>query len=127
MTNYCKFEELLRENGVNATAVSKATGVSRSVLTDWKKGRYQPKLETLQKIADYFKVDLKRLLDNGQDEKDEEYKYIYVFTSEENPGVKMELKMKDPYENKDDLQDFFDFFLRLSKKKKKVVYPKMRF
>lgn len=130
MISYCTFEELLKENGVNATAVSKETGVARSVLTDWKKGRYQPKLETLQKLADYFKVDVKRFFDTGQEE-DDEYKYIYVFTSDENPGVKMEIKMKDPYEYKDELQDLFDFFLRLGKKRKKkkekTIYQKIRF
>lgn len=53
-----KFSELLQKNGVSAYSVSKATGISQQTLSDWKKGKSQPKIDKLQKIADYFGVPL---------------------------------------------------------------------
>ena len=55
---YKKFEELLKTNGCTAHKVSKATGIPGSTFTEWKKGKYQPKSDKLQKIADYFGVPL---------------------------------------------------------------------
>lgn len=45
---------LMREYNVKASEISKATGISSSVFTDWKKGRYTPKIDKLEKIARYF-------------------------------------------------------------------------
>ena len=53
---YAIFEQLLKERGIRAADVSKATGISSGVFTDWKKGRYTPKIDKMQKIADYFGV-----------------------------------------------------------------------
>ena len=52
------FEKLLIERGVTAYRVAKETGISSATLTDWKKGRSKPKMEKLQKIADYFGVSI---------------------------------------------------------------------
>lgn len=54
---YEKFEELLKKHNVTAYRVAKETGVTTATLTSWKQGKYTPKLEKLQKIADYFGVD----------------------------------------------------------------------
>ena len=56
------FEKLLKQKGVSAYAVSVATGVSTATLTDWKKGRYTPKADKMQKIADYFGVSVDYLM-----------------------------------------------------------------
>ena len=53
---YKVFSDLLQKHNVSAYAVHKATGVSQSTLSDWKLGKSEPKLDKLQKIADYFKV-----------------------------------------------------------------------
>ena len=53
---YDKFEQLLREHGVTAYKVGKATGISHTMFSSWKKGMYQPKADKIQKIADYFGV-----------------------------------------------------------------------
>ena len=55
---YEVFEKLMEEKGVNATTVSKATGIARSVFTDWKKGRINLKYEKLKMIAEYFGVNV---------------------------------------------------------------------
>ena len=63
---YSIFEKLLEENGVTAYKVAKATGITTSTLTSWKQGKYVPKPDKLQKIADYFGVSLAYLL--GQED-----------------------------------------------------------
>ena len=52
------FERLLKEKGVKAFDVAKATGLRSSLFTDWKKGRYTPKADKRRIIADYFGVTL---------------------------------------------------------------------
>lgn len=56
------FEMLLKEHGITAYRVSKETGVTTATLTSWKQGKYTPKPEKLQKIADYFGVSLEYLM-----------------------------------------------------------------
>ena len=53
---YEKFEALLKKYGVTAYRVSKERGVTSATVTSWKQGKYTPKREKLQKIADYFGV-----------------------------------------------------------------------
>ena len=53
---YEKFAQLLAVHGITANTVAKAVHVNASTFTDWKQGKSQPKLEKLQKIADYFNV-----------------------------------------------------------------------
>ena len=64
------FEQLLKAHGVTAYRVSKETGVTTATLTSWKQGKYTPKPEKLQKIADYFNVSLSYLM-TGKEEKEE--------------------------------------------------------
>lgn len=66
---YSRFDEILRQRNIKASDVSRATGISSSTFTDWKKGRYTPKYDKLQKIADYFDVPLEYLTDEESDEK----------------------------------------------------------
>ena len=58
---YSVFLRLLKERGVKASDVSKATGIPQSTFSDWKKGRSKPKDEKMQKIADYFGVPVQYL------------------------------------------------------------------
>ncbi len=53
---YEKFACLLKERDVSAYQVAKATGIGQSTFSDWKNGRSTPKLDKLQKIADFFGV-----------------------------------------------------------------------
>lgn len=53
---YDKFEELCRIHNTNPSRVSKSTGIATATLTSWKKGDYVPKVEKLQRIADFFGV-----------------------------------------------------------------------
>ena len=60
---YEKFEALLKKNNVTAYEVSKITGVLQSTLSEWKSGKYTPKLDKLQAIAKYFGVDVTYFLE----------------------------------------------------------------
>lgn len=60
---YENFERLLKERGVTPYRVAKDTGIPCATLTNWKQGKYTPKIEKLQRIADYFGVPLSYLLD----------------------------------------------------------------
>lgn len=60
---YQKFEELLIKNNVTAYKVAQVTGVLQSTLSEWKVGKYTPKLDKLQKIADYFGVPITYFLE----------------------------------------------------------------
>ncbi len=61
------FEQLLQKFGITAYKVSKATGVTQSTLSDWKRGRSTPKTDNMKKIADYFGVTVDYLM-NGEEE-----------------------------------------------------------
>lgn len=60
---YEKVERLMQEKGVKASDVAKAIGISSSVFTDWKKGRYTPKADKLYAIAQYFGVPMEYFFD----------------------------------------------------------------
>lgn len=63
---YNRFDELRENKGVTVYAVSKATGITTTTFTNWKKGKYIPKQDKLQLIADYFKVSVDYLM-NGKE------------------------------------------------------------
>lgn len=65
---YCELRDRI---GVKDADVSKATGIRKSAFSDWKSGRSAPKLDKLQKIADYFGVTIDYLT-TGEDKQSEE-------------------------------------------------------
>lgn len=64
---YENFQKLCEEKGVKPSTVSKETGISTATLTSWKQGKYTPKQDKLQKIADFFGVSLEVLM-TGKDQ-----------------------------------------------------------
>ena len=64
---YKKIDELLEKKGISGAKMSADLGMSRSFMTELRKGRAKSvKIETAQKIADYFGVTLGELL-GGED------------------------------------------------------------
>lgn len=59
---YENFEHLCNINNVKPSQVSKATNISTATLTSWKQGKYTPKPDKLELIADFFKVSLNYLM-----------------------------------------------------------------
>ena len=60
--NYDRYAELRDERGLNDYKVSQALGFSPSTLSDWKAGRYTPKVDKLKAIAELFEISLEELL-----------------------------------------------------------------
>ena len=60
---YEKFAELLVKNNKTAYAVAKETGIAQSIFSDWKNGRSTPKVDKLQKLADYFGISIQYFLE----------------------------------------------------------------
>lgn len=58
--------DLTQERGVNPSQVTKDVGLSNSAFTDWKKGKANPNVDALVKLASYFGVSLDYLI-NGQE------------------------------------------------------------
>lgn len=58
---YEVFEELCKLNRKTPADVSRSTGIAQSTLSAWKKGKYTPKSEKLEKIAEYFGVPVEYL------------------------------------------------------------------
>lgn len=56
---YCKLRD---SRGCKDSDVAKTTGITKSTFSDWKNGRSEPKIDKLQKIADYFEVSVDWLL-----------------------------------------------------------------
>lgn len=67
---YENFRKLCDDAGITPGDVSKHTGVASSTLTMWKQGKYTPKVDKLQRIADFFGVSLKYLQTGEQQEND---------------------------------------------------------
>lgn len=64
---YKKYEELLLKHNKTSYQVSKDTGIAQSTLADWKAGKSQPKVDKLQKLADYFGVPLSYFLEDTKE------------------------------------------------------------
>lgn len=62
------FERLCEEKGVTPYRVGEETGIKGSTFYGWKTGKYTPKQEKLQKIADYFRVSLEYLMTGEEPE-----------------------------------------------------------
>jgi len=56
------YDKLRAEKKLTNYAVSKATGINQSVLSNWKNGRHVPGIAALQAIAGFFGVSLDYLL-----------------------------------------------------------------
>ena len=64
---YSQYAKLRDERGYSDYLVSKKTGISASSLSDWKRGRYQIKLDKIMKLADFFSVPVEELLGAEQE------------------------------------------------------------
>ena len=84
--NYAKIRD---SKGLKDYNVAKETGISTGTLGDWKAGNYTPKIDKLQKIADFLGVSVEYLLTGSTPEKsynyditEFEYQIILAFRKE---------------------------------------------
>ena len=59
--SYEIYERIIKEKGYNSAAVSRATGISQTTFSEWKKGKSEPKADKLKKIADFLGVTMEFL------------------------------------------------------------------
>lgn len=64
--SYEKVEKLLDAKNITAYRVSKDTGLSPTLFTDWKKKRSKPKVDKLLILARYFDVPLEYFVGEGE-------------------------------------------------------------
>lgn len=53
---YNKYKELRDKAGITDYKVAKDTGIAPSTFSEWKSGLYNPKVDKLMILADYFGV-----------------------------------------------------------------------
>lgn len=91
------FEQLCEKFNVTPYRVCKETGLTTATISNWKAGRYVPKQDKLQKIANYFGVSLEYLTTGVEKEGGEKY-----YLNDETAQVAQEI-----FENKE-LRALFD-------------------
>lgn len=60
---YQKYEKLRNDKGVTDYEVAKQTGISTATLSEWKKGTYQPKIDKIMILAEYFGISVTYFLE----------------------------------------------------------------
>lgn len=59
---YEKYAALRDERGLTDYEVAKQTGLTTATLSNWKAGRYNPKVDKLKVLADFFGVTIEELI-----------------------------------------------------------------
>lgn len=91
------FAKLLKEKGLKAADVTRATGIKSPVFSEWKKGKSKPNTEKMIKIANFLGVSVEYLTTGKEPEINEEY-----YLNKETAQVAQEI-----FENKE-LRALFD-------------------
>ena len=91
---YDVFEKLCAEKGVTPYRVCKETGLTTSTISNWKAGRYTPKTDKLQKIADFFGVSIEFLMTGEEKEQEPIY-----YTNDETAKAAQEIFEKYGYKS----------------------------
>lgn len=60
---YPKYAQIRDEKGLTDYQVSKGTGILTSTLSEWKNGRYTPKVDKIAKIAAFLGVDIGEIIE----------------------------------------------------------------
>lgn len=64
---YDRYKAIRDSRNVKDSQVAKETGITKSTFSEWKSGKYTPKQDKLQKIADYFGVTIDYLMTGTDD------------------------------------------------------------
>lgn len=91
---YETYETIRNEKGLKDSDVCRLTGIKSPTMTDWKKGRYTPKMDKLQKIADALNVSLDRIL-TGQDVEKESVEGMKYYFNDETARLAEEMYKND--------------------------------
>lgn len=64
MDFYNKVNKLCKQNGIATTTLAVHLGLSKAIVTNWKKTNAKPRYSTVKKIADYFGIPVDYLLED---------------------------------------------------------------
>ena len=76
---YSIYADLRDKRGLTDYAVAKSTGVGRSTLSEWGKGKHSPNVDNLKKIAEFFGVSVDYLTTGQTTEKESAEGSKYYF------------------------------------------------
>ena len=99
---YCKLRD---QAHVKDADVVKATKITKSTFSDWKNGRSNPKLDKLQKIADYFGVTVDYLMTGKEEPKE---KSPELTARDEKDITKTLNKVMEQFENNENGPLYYD-------------------
>ena len=85
--DYESFLQLIKSHNTTVYQVSKATGISASTFSDWKRGRSTPKADKLALIADFFSVSLDELMGTAEGKRNSEASYRALVASHMVPVI----------------------------------------
>lgn len=60
---YDNFRQIIEKKGITPYRVAKETGIATATMSDWKNGKYIPKIDKLRKIATYLDVPIEELIE----------------------------------------------------------------
>lgn len=69
---YERYRYIRDSHNAKDSDVAKNTGITKSTFSEWKRGRYTPKQDKLQKIADYFGVTVDYLMTGKEESKEKD-------------------------------------------------------
>lgn len=116
------FELLCNKNNVTPYRVCKETGLTTATISNWKAGRYVPKQDKLQKIADYFNVSLEYLMTGEEKEGGEKY-YLNDETAQMAQKLFQNKELRVLFDaaqdaTPEDLKTTYDMLMALKKKER---------
>lgn len=115
---YDTYQKLLDMKGVKNSDVSRATGISNMTLSEWKRGKYTPKQDKLQQIADYFGVSIEYLM-TGQEREvrftDENARLVAKLRRETKTSAVINELMDLPLEKREKILDVLEMLIKNEK------------
>lgn len=120
---YIKFEQIMNEKGYKKSAVAKGAGIPYSTLTDWQAGRYTPKIDKLQRIADFLEVPVSVFLES------EEAKSVKNRVSDWHKALATDdpnLTLYKTYMTDPEFMEYIRILFYLPKERKNFVYDTIR-
>jgi len=90
---YDIFAKLIEERGITMYRVAKETKIAQATLIDWKNGKYTPKLDKLQRIAEYFGVSVDYLMGKEKPVTDDDELNEYLEELRTRPEMRMLFKL----------------------------------
>lgn len=116
------FAQLLRERNLKAADVCRGTGLPSSLFSEWKKGKSTPKIDKLQKIADFFQVSLEYLTTGETESNDPKY-YINDDTAKAAQEIFESKELRALFDaardaTPEDLKTTYDMLLALKRKER---------